>query len=334
MGRLSYWLIVIGLCSLLTIPVYAQGYDARLSNYTYPYEVHYRTFKAQGLDLEMAYMDVPPEQSPEPKSTVLLLHGKNFSGAYWKRTIQTLTQNGYRVIAPDQIGFGKSSKPVDFQYSFHALARHTKALLEDRNVGAVTVLGHSMGGMLATRFALMFPDRTDQLVLVNPIGLEDWKRVVPYRTIDEWYRKELEKTPSGVKNYMKQSYFAGEWKPAYDPLLEIQAGWIKGPDYERIARVSARTYDMIFTQPVVHEFPDLETPTLLIIGQRDRTALGTSMVSHSMAQTLGHYNRLDEEVARAIPNSKLVELEGIGHVPHYEAFDRFWKALSEFLPEK
>jgi pimeloyl-ACP methyl ester carboxylesterase len=97
--------------------------------------------------------------------------------------------------------------------------------------------------------------------------------------------------------------------------------------------VSARTYDMIFTQPVVHEFPDLTVPTLLIIGQRDRTALGTGTVSGSMAETLGQYDRLGEEAARAIPHSRLIELEEVGHVPHYEAFDRFWNALRTFVSE-
>lgn len=318
-------------CSLFVAPAAAQEYDARLSSYEYPYPVQYRTFQAQDQQLEMAYMEVEPDEQNESRGTVLLLHGKNFSGAYWERTIRKLSEQGYRVIAPDQIGFGKSSKSVDFQYSFHALATHTKNLLDERNVKDVTVVGHSMGGMLATRFALMFPAHTRALALVNPIGLEDWKRSVPYRTINEWYQNELEKTPSGVKNYMKKSYFDGEWKSKYDPLLTIQAGWIRGPDYDRIARVSARTYDMIFTQPVVHEFTDLRVPTLLIIGQRDRTALGTDQVSKPMAQTLGQYDRLDEKISEKIPNSTLVELEDVGHVPHYEAFDRYWKALRTSL---
>jgi pimeloyl-ACP methyl ester carboxylesterase len=322
------------LLSLLVLPaaspLYAQEYDARLSGYEYPYSVEYRSFETQRQALEMAYMDVGP--ADPSRHVVLLLHGKNFSGAYWGRTIEALVADGYRVIAPDQIGFGKSSKPVNFQYSFHALARHTEALLDERDVESVTVVGHSMGGMLATRFALMFPDRTEQLVLVNPIGLEDWKRKVPYQTVDEWYRQELQKTPAGVKNYMRKSYFDGVWKEAYDPLLEIQAGWIRGPDYAIIARVSARTYDMIFTQPVLYEFPDLRMPTLLVIGQRDRTALGTALVADSVAATMGRYDKLDERTAEAIPNSTLVELPGIGHVPHYEAFDRFYQALTDFLP--
>lgn len=324
------WILLV-LSFLITGPAVGQAYDARLSEYEYPYSVEYHEVEAQRQSLEMAYMDVSPENDT-PQHTVLLLHGKNFSGAYWGRTMNALVEAGYRVIAPDQIGFGKSSKPINFQYSFHALAHHTAGLLDDLGVDSVTVVGHSMGGMVATRFALMFPERSDQLVLVNPIGLEDWKRKVPYLTIDEWYQRELEKTPQGVKLYMRQSYFDGEWKEAYAPLLEIQAGWIRGPDYETIARVSARTYDMIFTQPVLYEFPDLQMPTLLLIGQRDRTALGTGMVSDSVAATMGRYDRLDETTAEAIPNSTLVEFPGIGHVPHYEAFDRFMAALTDFLP--
>jgi pimeloyl-ACP methyl ester carboxylesterase len=305
------------------------AYDARLSGYDYPFEVERWSVQAQGKGREMAYMDVRP--GGDPKGTVLLLHGKNFSGAYWKRTIEFLVDRGYRAIAPDQLGFGKSAKPTNFQYSFHALATYTSRLLDHLKVDDVSVVGHSMGGMLATRFALMFPDRTERLMLVNPIGLEDWKTKVPYRTIDEWYDKELQKTPSAVKSYMKKSYFDGVWKEAYDPLVEIQAGWIRGPDYPTIARVSALTYDMIFTQPVLYEFSELEVPTLVMVGERDRTALGTGMVSDEVAATMGRYDRLGERAAKMIPQSTLVEFPGIGHIPQFEAFGRYKKALLDYL---
>jgi pimeloyl-ACP methyl ester carboxylesterase len=134
-----------------------------------------------------------------------------------------------------------------------------------------------------------------------------------------------------VKQYIRKSYFDEEWKKEYDPLIEIQAGWIRGPDYRTIARISARTYDMIFTQPVLYEFPDLGMPTLLIIGREDRTALGTGRVPDTVARTLGRYDQLGERAAKRIPNAQLVELEGVGHVPHYEVFDRYYRALRTFL---
>ena len=236
---------------------------------------------------------------------------------------------GYRVVAPDQIGFGKSSKPVPFQYSFATLATFTRELMTKLGVERTHVVGHSMGGMVATRYALMFPEHVDSLVLVNPIGLEDWKRWVPYRTIDEWYEAELAKTPEGIRAYMTKSYFDGAWKPAYDPLLEIQAGWVVGPDRDLIARTSAYTYDMIFTQPVVHELGDLRVPTLLIIGQRDRTALMKDRAPDGV--TLGDYPTLGRRARDAIENAELVELEGVGHIPFFESFEPYWQALSTHL---
>ncbi len=308
----------------------AQKFDARLTEFAYPYPTDtLRIDEAQRQTLEMVYMD---EQGVLPNGkTALLLHGKNFSGAYWETTMRALLADGYRVVVPDQIGFGKSTKPECFHFSFHALATHTRGLLDDLGISSVSVVGHSMGGMLATRFALMFPDRTEKLILVNPIGLEDWKRTVPYVTIAEWLKQEMMKTPEGVKDYMTESYFDGQWKPEYDPLVEIQAGWAQGPDYVRTAWVSALTYDMIFTQPVLYEFGDLAMPTLLIIGQRDRTALGKNLVSEDVAKTLGQYPQLGRRAADAIPDAELVEFDNVGHIPQFEAFDRYIAALRGFL---
>lgn len=303
--------------------------DAALTGYAYPFPVKTRAFSDQGQALEMAYMDVAPSR-PNGR-TVLLLHGKNFSGAYWERTAKVLSDQGFRVVIPDQIGFGKSSKPTGYQYSFHALASQTKALLDELKITKAEVVGHSMGGMVATRFALLFPEATGKLVLVNPIGLEDWKRKVPYQSVDAATAAELKKDPQAVKDYMQKLYFDGKWQSSYDPLLTIQAGWTKGPDRERMARVAALTSDMVFTQPVVYEFGLVKAPTLLIIGERDRTAIGRNLVSEEVAKTLGQYQVLGKEAAAAIPGAKLVPLPGIGHVPQFEAFDDYIKALTGFL---
>ncbi len=326
-------LILLACGFLLTVVTHAQPLqlDARLSGYPYPYPVSLFGFNTQQQHLEMAYMDIRPTN--EPDKTILLLHGKNFSGAYWKDTIEALVKQNYRVIVPDQIGFGKSSKPEHFQYSFQALADQTRQLLDNLNIRNVTVVGHSMGGMLATRFALMFPQRTQSLVLVNPIGLEDWQESVPWQSIDAWYSSELKKSPEGVKNYMTSSYFDGQWKEQYAPLLALQQGWIRGPDYTLIAWNSALTYDMIFNQPVVHDFGHLTMPTLLIIGTRDRTALGKNRAPESVRDSLGNYELLGKKAAAQIPGATLVELEGIGHVPQYEDFDEYISALLTFLKQ-
>ena len=303
--------------------------DARLSDYDYPYPTDTFTFETQLQSLEMVYMDVRADK-PNGK-TVVLLHGKNFNGAYWAETMEWLLRFGYRVVVPDQIGFGKSSKPERYQFTFQQLADNTHWLLSSLGVNEATVLGHSMGGMLAARYALMYPKEVERLILLNPIGLEDWKLKVPYRTIDQWYLSEMSKSYESVRAYQQENYYAGEWDPTYDPWVNILAGWAQSEDYGLVAYNAALTYDMIFTQPVVYELPTLQVPTVLIIGTRDRTALGKNLVSTAVAETMGRYDRLGRTVTDKIPGARLLELSDLGHLPHIEDFEHFTGALEQAL---
>ena len=94
-----------------------------LEEYAYPFPVKYLALELEGEPVRMAYMDVAPTGRANG-CAVVLLHGKNFYGSYWENTIKTFSQAGYRVVVPDQIGFGKSSKP-DIDYSFDLLASNT-----------------------------------------------------------------------------------------------------------------------------------------------------------------------------------------------------------------
>lgn len=308
-----------------------QWLDIELSNYQYPYAVSILELKIQEQDLKMAYMDITPKNYNG--KNIVLFHGKNFNGAYWKTTIEALSKEGFRVIVPDQIGFGKSSKPEHFQYTFQQLAQNTKTLLDTLNIKETAILGHSMGGMLASRFALMYPKTITKLILENPIGLEDWKLKAPYKPVEWWYQNELKSSYDGIKKYQLENYYDNKWKSEYDQWVNLLAGWTLNSDYKKIAWNSALTYNMIFTQPVVYEFKNITAPTLLIIGIRDRTALGKPLVSEDVRKTMGLYNELGKRTQKEIPNAQLVELENIGHLPHIEKFDSFIQPVIKFLKE-
>jgi pimeloyl-ACP methyl ester carboxylesterase len=322
-------LIVLSCFELKSQSQPLRALDVNLENYKYPFAVSYINLATQQQSLKMAYMDVKPGK-PNGK-TVVLLHGKNFNGAYWRETAQALSGKGYRVVIPDQVGFGKSSKPQYFQYTFQQLAQHTKAILDSLGIDKAAILGHSMGGMLATRFALMYPETTWKLILENPIGLEDWKLKVPYQSVNDWYKRELGQSYDKIKNYQLKSYYDNQWKPAYNEWVNLLAGWTINKDYPLIAWNAALTYDMIFTQPVVYELEKLKEPTLLIIGTRDRTALGKELASATDQKTMGLYNELGKSTAAKIKGSLLKELDNVGHLPHIESFERFINPLLDFL---
>jgi pimeloyl-ACP methyl ester carboxylesterase len=307
-----------------------QAYGARLEGFNYPFPVAQYRFHSQDQLLEMAYMDVKPER-PNGR-TAVLLHGKNFCAATWQATITVLVDAGYRVIAPDQIGFCKSSKPARYQFSFQQLAGNTHALLESLGLGRVTLIGHSTGGMLAIRYALMYPMEVEQLVLVDPIGLEDWKaRGVPWQSVDGWYRRELGTTAKSIRSYERATYYADTWEPTYEPWVQMLAGMYRGPGRERVAWDSALLYDMIYTQPVVYELGALRMPVLLMIGDKDTTAIGKDLAPPEIRATLGNYPVLGKMAAAQIPHAKLVEFPDLGHAPQIQAPERFHKALLEGL---
>ncbi|AFM34288.1 alpha/beta fold family hydrolase [Stutzerimonas stutzeri CCUG 29243] len=210
----------------LSLPLLAESrtaYGPQLEGFSYPHPLKHYRFESQGKALEMAFMDVEPQGKANGR-TALLLHGKNFCGATWERTIEVLSQAGYRVIAPDQVGFCSSSKPEGYQFSFAQLAHNTQALLEQESIEQVTVIGHSMGGMLAARLALNYPQRVEQLVLVNPIGLEDWQAEgVPYASIDQLYQSELKTDFDSIKAYQQKFYYNGSWKAEYDRWVGMLA---------------------------------------------------------------------------------------------------------------
>ena len=310
----------------------ALSYDALLSNYEYDFKVNYFALESQKQSLKMAYIYLKPTKADMP--TVTLMHGKNFNADYWTTTAQYLQSLGYGVLIPDQIGFGKSSKPTNYQYSFATLAHHTHALIDSLNIKESIVLGHSMGGMLASRFALMYPNATKKLILLNPIGLENYLQYVDYKDTNFFYKNELSKTPEGVKNYQQKNYYDGKWNTTYSALTDFITGQIQGPDKEQMAWVNAKTYDMIFTQPVITEFKDLTVPVKLIIGTRDRTGPGRNWKKDDVDYELGRYDKLGKHAATLIPDAQLFELDNLGHLPHIEDFERFKNVLQKALTTK
>ena len=330
-ARLKLATLAMGLASLSSAhaaPLPRHG--ARLEGFDYPHPVRTFSLVSQAQSLEMAYLDVAPA-APNGR-TVVLLHGKNFCAATWESAITALTQAGYRVVAPDQIGFCKSDKPQRYQYSFDQLAANTHALLEHLGIERAVIVGHSMGGMLATRYALQYPQATQQLVLVNPIGLEDWKADgVPWRSIDAWYARELKTSFDTIRDYQRTVYYGGEWKPEYERWVRMLGGMYAGDGRDAVAWSQALTSDMVFNQPVVHEFPRITVPTTLFIGQNDRTAIGKDLASPELAKRLGDYPALGKQAAASIPGATLVEFGDLGHSPQVEAPARFNAALLDAL---
>ncbi len=300
-----------------------------LEGFPYPYPVHFMPVSLEGEDLRLAYMDVPPGGSSTGR-TVVLLHGRNFPSSYWEPTIDALAGAGYRVVVPDQLGFGKSSKP-GFAYRFDAMARVTLALIDSLGIARFDLVGHSMGGMLAVRLARAYGARIDHLVLYSPIGLEDYRFYAPPVTDEQLAEQERALTADAYRKQLMTNYALSLPSTAIEPFVQLREQMTESGEYPRWLKSFVASYQMIYTQPVAHEIPLIDRPTLFIMGANDHNAPGRPFAPPELRGKMGQNAALAQSLAAGMSNAKVVIFEGVGHLAHLEATQRFNETLLDFL---
>jgi pimeloyl-ACP methyl ester carboxylesterase len=306
----------------------AEPLSITLEGWSYPYPVTMLQLALEGQTVRMAYMDVRPK-NPNGQ-TLLLLHDQYHSSDYWAQTLRTLSDYGYRLVVPDQVGFGRSSKP-EMQYRFGLQAQATLRLLDHLQVPQVAVIGHGMGGMLAVHFARRYSERVSALVLENPMGLEDYATLPPVST-EPMARQNMLLTPANYRRELKAQF--ATWRPPYERYVEQFARLQLSSEYPRHAQVAARTQQMILEGPILNEMPRLLAPTLLIIGLKDRTVPGQRYYPADVIKGFGDFSRLGKDAQARIPGAQLRELPEVGHTPHLEDPDYFHALLTDFLYSK
>jgi pimeloyl-ACP methyl ester carboxylesterase len=154
---------------------------------------------------------------------------------------------------------------------------------------------------------------------------------VPPISIDAWYARELKTSADGIRRYEQATYYAGSWDTRYDRWVQMLAGLYRGPGKEVVAWNSALLYDMILTQPVFYEFERIQPPTVLMIGDKDTTAIGKDFSPPDVQAKLGHYPELARRAARRIPHATLIEFPELGHAPQIQDPRVFHKTLLDGL---
>lgn len=327
-------LLLIALLALLPSAVSAAETSGRepfgigLEGFPYPYPVNMLPLSNDGETLRMAYMDVAASK-PNGR-TVVLLHGRNFPSSYWAPVIETLTEAGYRVIVPDQIGFGKSSKPTG-ELHFDNLARNTITLMDHLGVAKFDVVAHSLGGMLGVRLARAAPDRIDHLLLAAPIGLEDYRLYVPPTPTEKIIETEDRLTADGYRKQLETNYALKLQPDQVTPFIDARFNIKGSPEYPRWLRAFVSSAQMIYREPVVHEIPLIALPTLFVMGADDHNAPGKPNAPEALRPKMGQNADLATALAAKMPNAKAEVLPGAGHLVFLDAPAKFNELMIGFL---
>ena len=250
---------------------------------------------------------------------VVLIHGLGSSLAVWQRTILPLAER-HTVYALDMPGHGDSEKP-DIQYTLDAGIDYLDAFLDAMDLPRATLVGNSMGGLLALGFALERSERVSRLALVDAAGLGRelafLLRLVSLPVVGELMRR------SSVFGYaralMRQASTAG--RVTWPVLVDALRGARIAPEASR-AELNALRNGANFrgVRPdyiLLDRLPELAMPLLIVWGAQDKVL----PVTHAYA------------AARKHASARMVVLDRCGHWPQLEQADEFNRILEAFLAE-
>src|SRR5258706_4769226 len=312
-------------------PAPREPYGIGLEGFVYPYPVNMLPLTNDGEQVRMAYMDVAPAQ-PNGR-TVVLLHGRNFPSSYWAPEIRTLTDAGYRVVVPDQIGFGKSSKP-SADLHFDTLARNTITLLDHLQIAKSEFVAHSLCGMLGVRIARAYPDRVAHLLLVAPIGLEDYRLYVPPTPTEKILENEDKLTADGYRKQLETNYSLKLPPDQVTPFIDARFNIKGSSEYPRWLRAFVNSAQMIYREPVVHEIPLITHPTLFIMGADDHNAPGKPNAPEALRPKMGQNAELAKALATKMPDAKAEVIPNTGHLVFLESPAKFNELMLAFLASR
>jgi len=245
--------------------------------------------------------------------TVLMLHGIGGGHLAFAPQVETLASSGYRAIAWDMPGYGHSA-PIE-PYTFKGLAESCITLIESLQCGSVTLVGHSMGGMVAQEVIARRPELVNRLVLSGTSA--SFGRSPEGHVSEKWQREFIAQRTAPLDAGQTMADLA-------QVLVPQMIGPGSLPEGVRLAqhcmgRVSSATYrralQALLTCDRRENLSRIQVPTLLVAGEHDRTAPPAVM----------------KKMAQAITGSTYIELAGVGHLLNLEAPEEFDAVVLNFL---
>lgn len=253
------------------------------------------------------------EAGDATKPKVVLLHGLGGNADSWQSNpmasnIAALAAN-YHVIAPDQIGFGKSDKPL-LKYRVGTYADFLDKFMAELKIEKASLVGNSLGGWIAALTAIKYPSRVEKIVLADAAG------IIPEKYNEAEIYQLNNSTRDEIRANLKRIFAS--------PLLQNNEALVDQFMTARVAANDGYTINAIIDSIKRKEdflnnrLGEIKKPTLIIWGKQD-----------------GLLPVADADVFnKGIAGSRLIIFDNCGHVPQFEKAAEFNKAVTEFLGAK
>ncbi len=239
------------------------------------------------------------------KPTVVLLHGLGGSSANWTANTAALSQN-YHVIALDQIGFGKSDKPL-LKYRVGTYVDFLDKFMSELKIEKASLVGNSMGGWVAGLMAIKYPKRVEKIVLADAAG------IMPPSINDADLYQLNNSTRDEIRANLKRIFanpFLQNNEALVDQFMTARVASNDGYTINSLIESIKRKEDFLNDH-----LNEIKQPTLIIWGKQD------GLLPLADATTFN----------KGIAGSELVIFDACGHVPQFEKAEDFNKTVLAFL---
>lgn len=255
------------------------------------------------------------EAGPMDGPAVILIHGFASSTLVWSKVFLEFAVRGFRVIAPDLLGYGYSAKPRDFDYTIGAQARMLDNLLDQMGLAQVTLVGSSYGGAIAASIALDYPTRVKKLVLVGAVTNNEPTKYLLMRLfgsplIGDILSPLLLSSRQLLKRRMKRVYDRHSWI-LDDVRVEARHQPLRTAATHRAIIRTVRRWDADRIQREAHL---ITQPTLLVWGDNDAEVP----------------LRFGQQLHDAIKGARMIIIQNCGHLPHEEFPQAFIEVVGGF----
>ena len=264
----------------------------------------------------LAYVDVG-----EGPQTLVLIHGLGSYMPAWKHNLGPLSEH-YRVIALDLPGYGRSDKP-NAPYSMRYFVAKVRGLLQQLGVERPVLVGHSMGGQIATTYALQHPDEVQGLVLASPAGLETFEDGEA-KWLANAVTPEFTCLASDEMIYARHVGNFHKMPEDAEFMVRDRIAMKRAAEFEDYCTAVSRSVTGMLDGPVHDRLPLVRTPTLVTFGKNDNLIPNPFLHGGSTV-------RLAKREVQRIPDSTLVVLPKAGHMAQFEQAEAWNHAVLEFV---
>ena len=256
------------------------------------------------------------------KKVLLFLHGLSSNSDAWFRNIETLDED-FTCIAIDLPGFGKSYKNAE-EFTATHFASIVKEFAEKMKMDKFTLVGHSMGGQTAIKFAAKYPEKLDKLILIAPAGIEKFsefegtamKMVMNPTTIMASTEEQID------RNYQLNFYKMPEEAAQ---MIQDRKNIVKSADFQAHAIAIQKSVKGMLDDTVTQDLEKISTSTLILFGKND------ALIPNKYLHPTLTIDELSKTAQESIKGSKLILINEAGHFLQFEKPIEVNKEIKEFL---